>query len=68
MDALQRLPTEERETIVARLWGDLNLEETAALTETSLSTAQRRYVRGLEKLRRVFQGDQQKTYKLQRGT
>ena len=67
MDALQRLPDDERETIVARLWGNLNLEEIAALTETSLSTAQRRYVRGLAKLRRVFDADPQKTYRLHRG-
>jgi RNA polymerase sigma-70 factor (ECF subfamily) len=68
MYALRQLPSEERETIVARLWGDLTLDEIATLTETSLSTAQRRYVRGLERLRRVFHDDEQKSCKLQRGT
>ena len=53
--ALQDLPADERETIVARLWGGLTLNEVASLTSTSLATAQRRYVRGLEKLRAVFQ-------------
>ena len=53
--ALQNLPSDERETIVARLWGGLTLGEVASLTNTSLATAQRRYVRGLEKLREVLQ-------------
>ena len=49
--ALEALPSEEREAIVARLWGGLTLGEIATLTSTSLATAQRRYVRGLEKMR-----------------
>jgi len=53
--ALEGLPDEERETIVARLWGELTLNEIAVLTDTSLATAQRRYVRGLEKLRDALQ-------------
>lgn len=53
--ALEDLPAEERETIIARLWGGLTLAEIAKLTNTSLATAQRRYVRGLEKLREVLQ-------------
>ena len=52
--ALHNLPDEERETIVARLWGGLTLGDLAAWTNTSLPTAQRRYVRGLEKLRDVL--------------
>jgi RNA polymerase sigma factor (sigma-70 family) len=53
--ALEALPSEERETIVARLWGGLTLGEIATLTNTSLATAQRRYVRGLEKMRESLQ-------------
>lgn len=50
-EALGQLPIELRETIVARLWGGLSFEEIAVLTETSTSTAYRRYVSGLEALR-----------------
>ena len=49
--ALELLPGELRETIVARLWGDLSFEEIAALTDTSASTAHRRYTQGLQTLR-----------------
>ncbi len=53
--ALEDLPDDERETIVARLWGELTLSEIAELTNTSLATAQRRYLRGLEKMRAALQ-------------
>jgi RNA polymerase sigma-70 factor (ECF subfamily) len=49
--ALQTLPIEEREVIVAHLWGGLPFEEIATLTDTSSSTAHRRYVAGLTALR-----------------
>lgn len=49
--ALQRLPLEEREPIVARLWGGLSFEEIGAIAGCSASTAFRRYTAGLEKLR-----------------
>jgi RNA polymerase sigma factor (sigma-70 family) len=52
--ALEELPEEERETIVARLWGQLTLSEVAVLTNTSLATAQRRYTRGLVKMREAL--------------
>jgi RNA polymerase sigma factor (sigma-70 family) len=48
--ALIDLPIEQRETIVARLWGGLSLEEVAELTGTSKSTAHRRYQAGLAAL------------------
>lgn len=51
VEALEQLPIELRETIVARLWGGLSFDEVAELTGTSTSTAYRRYVSGLEKLR-----------------
>ncbi|NOX53276.1 MAG: RNA polymerase sigma factor [Planctomycetes bacterium] len=50
--ALQELPLEQRETIVARLWGGLSFEEIAQLTGCSVSTAYRRYQAGLEQLRK----------------
>jgi RNA polymerase sigma-70 factor (ECF subfamily) len=49
--ALQTLPIEEREVIVAHLWGGLTFEQIAELTETSASTAHRRYLAGLAALR-----------------
>jgi RNA polymerase sigma-70 factor (ECF subfamily) len=50
--ALQRLPAEEREVIVARLWGGLNFEEIAGLAGCSASTAFRRYGAGIDTLRK----------------
>lgn len=49
--ALEQLPIEQRETIVARLWGGLSLEEIAKLTGSSTSTTHRRYQTGLAALR-----------------
>jgi RNA polymerase sigma factor (sigma-70 family) len=49
--ALESLPPEERETLVARLWGGLSFGEIAELTGTSSSTAARRYQSGLAAMR-----------------
>jgi RNA polymerase sigma factor (sigma-70 family) len=48
---LETLPPDERETIVLRLWGGLSFEQIAELTNTSTSTAHRRYIAGLSALR-----------------
>lgn len=56
--AMQSLPDELRETVVARLWGNLNLEQIAALTGVSIATAQRRYIRGLDSLRKRLDHEQ----------
>ena len=50
-DALKHLPIEQREVIVARLWGGLSFEEIARLSEMSLSKVYRSYQRGLAALR-----------------
>jgi RNA polymerase sigma-70 factor (ECF subfamily) len=50
--ALERLPLEQREVIVARLWGGLNFEEIAAVAGCSASTAFRRFDAGIAALRR----------------
>ena len=50
-EALQALPLEQREVIVAHLWGDLTFEEIAGLTGSSASTAHRWYAAGLATLR-----------------
>lgn len=49
--ALEQLPQEQREVIMAHLWGGLSFEEIAALAACSSSTAHRRYVAGLRALR-----------------
>lgn len=49
--ALEQLPLEQRETIVARLWGGLSLEQIATLTGASTSTVHRWYHAGLSALR-----------------
>jgi len=51
MAAVEKLPLEQREVVIARLWGGLTLEEIADLTETSTSTVHWRYQAGLAALR-----------------
>jgi len=51
IEALEGLPVEQREIIIAHLWGGLTFEEIAELVNTSSSTAFRRYHAGLERLR-----------------
>jgi RNA polymerase sigma-70 factor (ECF subfamily) len=51
-DALAELPDEQRESIVAHLWGGLTFEQIGGLTGVSSSTAHRRYLAALEALRR----------------
>jgi RNA polymerase sigma-70 factor (ECF subfamily) len=50
--ALQRLPPEQREVIVARHWGNLSFEQIAEAAGCSASTAFRRYTAGVEELRK----------------
>jgi RNA polymerase sigma factor (sigma-70 family) len=50
--ALERLPAEQREVIVARLWGGLSFEQIAELAGCSASTAFRRFDAGIEALRK----------------
>jgi RNA polymerase sigma-70 factor (ECF subfamily) len=49
---LQRLPPEQREVIVARLWGGLSFEEIADVACCSASTAFRWFDAGIDTLRR----------------
>ncbi|OWK46553.1 RNA polymerase sigma factor [Fimbriiglobus ruber] len=49
--ALEDLPADEREVIVARLWGGMTLAQIAVVTVCSVSTAHRRYEAGLAALR-----------------
>jgi RNA polymerase sigma-70 factor (ECF subfamily) len=52
--ALQALPPEQREVLVARLWGGLTFEQVAGLMGLSASTAHRHYHAGLAALRERF--------------
>ncbi len=49
--ALRGLPEDQREAIVARLWGGLGFEEIAAVAGCSASTAFRRFSAGVDALR-----------------
>lgn len=51
LEALDRLPSDTREIVVLRIWSQLTWQEIAELTGTSSSSAQRRYVAALNKLR-----------------
>ncbi|MFK7768697.1 MAG: RNA polymerase sigma factor [Mariniblastus sp.] len=51
MGILKGLPDEERELIVLRIWSGLTWGEIAELTVSSSSSAQRRYVAALEKMK-----------------
>jgi RNA polymerase sigma-70 factor (ECF subfamily) len=50
-EALEALPLEQREVLVARLWGGLNFVEIGELVGCSSSAAHRRYAAGLAALR-----------------
>src|SRR5262249_2753671 len=50
--ALEHLSVEQREVIVARLWGNLSFEQIAEVAGCSASTAFRRFNAGIEFLRK----------------
>jgi RNA polymerase sigma-70 factor (ECF subfamily) len=50
--ALQNLPMDQREVIIARIWGDLSFEEIAQVAGCSASTAFRRFSAGIEALQK----------------
>jgi RNA polymerase sigma factor (sigma-70 family) len=49
--ALEALPAEQREIIVARLWGGMTLQEIAGIVGCSVSSAHRRFEAGIAALR-----------------
>ena len=57
VEKLRSLPLEQREAIVARLWGGLTFEEIGDVTGCGSSTAHRHYVEGLSTLRERLRGD-----------
>jgi RNA polymerase sigma-70 factor (ECF subfamily) len=52
--AMRELPEEQREVIVMRIWGEMTLEEIAAVLELSQNTVASRYRYGLAKLRETM--------------
>lgn len=50
--ALEELPDEQREVVVARIWGGLGFDAIADVVGTSKSTVHRRYGQAIEHLRR----------------
>jgi len=55
-EALKELPEDQREAIIARLWGGLSFEEISQLRGESLSAVYRCYQRGLSALRERLDG------------
>jgi RNA polymerase sigma-70 factor (ECF subfamily) len=53
---LAELPLEQREVIVARIWGGLTFEDIAQLVGSTLPTVHRRYRTGLTALRERLEG------------
>lgn len=52
--ALEQLPSEQREVVVLKIWGELTFEQIARSLEISPNTAASRYRYALETLRRVL--------------
>ncbi len=50
-EAVQSLPEEEREIVIARIWGGLTFDEIAEIAGVTSSTAHRRYEAALASLR-----------------
>jgi RNA polymerase sigma-70 factor (ECF subfamily) len=50
-EALTRIPADQREVIVARLWGGLTFAQIGEVTGTSAASAHRLYAAGLARLR-----------------
>jgi RNA polymerase sigma-70 factor (ECF subfamily) len=52
--ALQKLPAEQREVVVLKLWQELTFEEISQICEIPVNTAASRYRYGLDKLRHLL--------------
>ncbi len=57
-ESIAPLPMELREVLVPRLWGGLSFQEIGELTETSQSTAHRRYNEALAYLKERLKGEE----------
>ena len=54
LQMLEKLSSQQREVVVARLWGGLSFEEIAGTLQTSRATAWRHYQSALEQLRSLY--------------
>jgi RNA polymerase sigma-70 factor (ECF subfamily) len=54
LETLDKLPMEQREIVVARIWGGLTFDEIAAMMGDSRTTVHRRYSEALEVLREML--------------
>lgn len=68
MRCLERLPAEQREVIVLKIWHELTFDEVGALLEISPNTAAGRYRYGLDKLRQCLNRHAYEQLELDRGT
>lgn len=53
--ALARLPDEQREAVVLRIWGEMSLADVARVQQVPLKTAASRYAYGIRKLRQIME-------------
>ena len=53
-EALRKLPDEQREVVLLRVWGEMTLDEAAQVLDISINTASSRYRYALGKLRLRF--------------
>lgn len=53
-NALSKLPLEERQILVMRIWGNLSFSQIADVVETSSSTVHRRYLAALDEMKRLL--------------
>jgi RNA polymerase sigma-70 factor (ECF subfamily) len=58
---LAKLSRVDREIVVARVWGELSLEEIADLVELSTSTVHRRYHQSLARLHKMLENENDRT-------
>jgi RNA polymerase sigma-70 factor (ECF subfamily) len=54
LEAVERLPADQRELIVLRVWGGLSFAEIAEATDVATSTAYRKYQEAIESLRQQW--------------
>lgn len=54
--ALARLPAEQREVIVLKIWAEMTFEEISGMLEISANTVAGRYRYGMAKLKKILKG------------
>ncbi|MCO8123770.1 sigma-70 family RNA polymerase sigma factor [Stieleria sp. TO1_6] len=58
--ALEKLTAQEREIVVARVWGEMGFEELAEVFDCGVATAFRRYKAALTKLKQLLEQDERR--------